>query len=107
MIVLIVFFFWRQGTNNTLDIVILSIQMFWSLAAIIGVCEFGSQLSGRFVEINHVYDQFVWYLFPFNIQRILPNLITYAQKPVELSVYGTISCDRITLKSVCIIFFSF
>ena len=78
--------------------------MFGVFTQMFGVCEFGQQLSGAFEEINDVYDQFVWYKFPCKVQQVLPTLIMIAQQPVELHVFGSISCDRITLKNVSKIF---
>lgn len=67
---------------------------------IFGVCELGDQLTCTFEEIEHVCDQFKWYLFPRNVKHMLPILIMAVRKPVELNVFGTISCSRITLENV-------
>lgn len=83
-----------------MDIISFSIQMFFSFAAIFAVCEFGARLSGKFEEINDMYNQLAWYLFPYKVQRMLSISIMVAQEPVELNVIGSISCGRITLKDV-------
>lgn len=92
--------FSRQDTINALEILILSLDMFVSFSLIVGICEFGERLSGNFNEINNVYYQFAWYLFPCNTKNMLSTLIMFAQKPVELRVFGSILCGRITLKNV-------
>lgn len=92
--------FLQQDTLNSLEIIVLSIQMFWSFAGIFGVCEFGQRLSSSFEEINNLYDRFKWYLFPCDVQKMLTMLLIVAQHPVELHVFGSISCCRITLKNV-------
>lgn len=96
--------FLPQDTIDSMDIIILSMDIFWSFVVIFGVCEFGDRLSGTFNEINYVYDELSWYLLPCKIQQTLIILMVFAQKPVQLHVFGTwfgsISCDRITLKSV-------
>lgn len=74
--------------------------MFWSFAIIFGVCEFGEKLSESFGGIAYVYDKFTWYSFPYDVQHKLPTLIIFAQKPIELRVFGSISCGRITFKNV-------
>lgn len=74
--------------------------MIWLFAGIFGICEFGERLRGTFDEINHVYNQFVWYLLPWKVQHIATVLIMVAQEPVQLWVFGSISCCRITLKNV-------
>lgn len=78
--------------------------MFYLFAPIVGVCEFGEHLYGTFEEINAVYNQFTWYLFPYNVQQVLPVLLMAAQNPIELRVFGSIACGRITLKNVSILF---
>lgn len=70
------------------------------MATVYGFCEFGEQLSGAFGEINEVYDQFNWYLFPHKAQRVFTTPLMVAQKPVELCAFGTVSCSRITFKRV-------
>lgn len=44
--------------------------------------------------------------FPYKAQQLLPMLFIFAQRPVELHVFGSISCDRITLKNVGEMFIS-
>lgn len=78
----------------------LTIQIFWCLAGIFGICEFGQQLCGTFGEINDIYDLFAWYLFPYKAQHMLTTLIIFVQRPVELHVIGSITCSRITFQSV-------
>lgn len=74
--------------------------MFWTFAAIFGVCEFGERLSATANGINDVYDQFAWYSFPWDVQQNITILIIFAQKPVSLRVVGSVSCGRITFKNV-------
>lgn len=88
---------------DSLEIIVLVVQMVWSFATIFGVCEFGESLSGSFQEINDTYNQLAWYLFPRHTQHMLTTLIMMAQAPAELNVFGSISCCRITLKNVCIL----
>lgn len=90
----------QQNTTSALELINLTLIMFWSFAVIFGVCEFGEKLSEAFGGIAYVYDQFTWYLFPYVIQHGLSTLIIFAQKPIELRVFGNISCGRITFKNV-------
>lgn len=101
-------FHFAQDTINTLELINLSIIMFWSFFVIFGICEFGERLSGTFAEINDVYDQFVWYLFPNRAQHMLPILLIVAERPVEVRVFGSNACGRITFKNVgdCFSFFT-
>lgn len=91
----------RQGTNNTLEMINLTILSFWALAAIFGICDFGQQLCGTFEEILGIYDQFAWYLFPKKAQRMLTTIMIFVQRPVELHVVGSITCSRLTFQNVC------
>lgn len=90
--------------KNLSDVIALFIGIFWSFSAIFGVCEFGKSLTGSFEEINDIYHQFAWYRFPFKAQQMLITLLVIAQEPIELHVFGSISCGRITLKNVSKIF---
>lgn len=57
-------------------------------------------MSGTFAEINDVYDQFAWYLIPCKAQHMLMILLIVVEKPVELRVFGSNTCGRITFKNV-------
>lgn len=92
--------FLSQDITNTLEIIVLINQMVWSMAIIFSACEFGERLSETFDKISFSYDQLSWYLFPSSAQHTLITQLVVAQKPVELSVIGEISCCRITLKNV-------
>lgn len=61
----------------------------------------GEQLTGSFEEINDVYGQLAWYSFPCEAEQMLIILMGMAQKPVQLRVFGSISCGRVALKNVC------
>lgn len=74
--------------------------MVYSIGLIFCICEFGEQLGRTFNEINDVYDDFAWYLFPCKAKHVLSYLMIVAQRSVELRVFGSISCGRITFKSV-------
>lgn len=76
------------------------IILFWTSVGTFSVCEFGQQLSATFEEINRLYDRLAWYRFPRKTQRMLTTQLMFAQKSVELCVFGTISCSRITFKNV-------
>lgn len=74
--------------------------MLWVFFAIFGICEFGERLTGGFEKINAMYNQFAWYLFPSKAQQMLTVLIMAAQEPIELQIFGSISCGRITFQNV-------
>jgi hypothetical protein len=43
-------------------------------------------------------DQFKWYLFPSEIQRMLPLILNFAQQPIEIKCFGNMKNDRDTFK---------
>lgn len=45
-------------------------------------------------------DEFDWYLFPSEIQRMLPIIMMYAQQPVGIACFGSTTCNRDTFKYV-------
>lgn len=84
-----------------MEIINLSFEMLWVFVLIFGICEFGERLNkSSSEEINYTFEQSAWYLFPRDVQSVLPFLIMVAQKPVDLDVFGSISCSRITFKKV-------
>lgn len=64
------------------------------------VCELCQRASYFFIEINSSIDILDWYLFPINVQKIMPTLLIMAQQPVEIECFGSIVCDRDTFKRV-------
>ena len=63
-------------------------------------CELCQQIENAFVEIDDMIGEFDWYLFPNEIQQILPIIIAAAQKPVTIECFGSISCNRDVFKKV-------
>lgn len=90
----------QKGSNNSLEIMNLVLIMCLAFVIIYGVYEFGEKLTGTFEEINDAYDRFAWNVFPYDVQTMIPTLIVVAQKPIELRVFGSISCGRITFRNV-------
>lgn len=59
-------------------------------------------MSGAYSEIDYEINQLDWYLFPFEVWKILPIIMMNAQKPVKFECFGnTILCDRESFKNVC------
>lgn len=63
-------------------------------------CEVGQRFSDEFDDICDVIEQFNWYAFPAQVQRMLPIIILAAQQPVAVECFGSIMCLRDTFKSV-------
>lgn len=90
----------RQGANNLLELIVLSIEIFWAFANLFGICELGQRFSGECEEICDVLNQLRWYWFSCDTQRMLITILLTAQKPIEIEIFGSISCNRNTFKEV-------
>lgn len=90
----------RQGTNNSPELIVLSIQIFWAFIMLFGICELGQRFSGKCEEICDVLHQLRWYWIPFDTQQMLLTILLAAQKPIEIEIFGSISCNRNTFKEV-------
>lgn len=77
--------------------------MFWSFTFVGAFCEFGERVSNSFTEVNKITDQMDWYLFPNEIQRMLPTFFIAFQRPSFFQGYGNIIYQRITFKQVSIL----
>lgn len=64
------------------------------------ICELCQRMADGFVKIEITIEQFHWYLFPIEIQRMLPVIIAVAQQPVTLECFGSIACTRDVFKDV-------
>lgn len=64
------------------------------------ICEIGQRYCNGFDGFIKKIDQFKWYLFPLELQQILPIVITNAQQTVTLKCFGSIACNRENLKKV-------
>lgn len=62
--------------------------------------EIGHRLHNAFDEIDDAICQLEWYQYPIEIQRILPLIMTYTQKPVVINFFGSFSCSREQFKRV-------
>lgn len=75
-------------------------MVFWSFTFIFIICEFGENVCSAFDEINILFDEIDWYLFPIEIQRYLPTLFLVSQQPVLIQGYGNILFNRYAFKKV-------
>lgn len=65
------------------------------------ICELGQRLTDAFAQIADEIENFEWYLFSHEIQRMLPIILIAAQQPIELECFGAVSGIRDTFKRVC------
>lgn len=67
------------------------------------VCELCQRASDAFEEINDIIGAFDWYLFPDEINRLLPTIIILAQQTVMIDCFGSLGCNRDAFKRVSFI----
>lgn len=76
------------------------IEVINAFGLILIACEIGQRLSLRFDECGQIVEQFEWYLFPTEIQWVLPTILIFAQQPFEIICFGSAACNRETFKIV-------
>lgn len=72
----------------------------FAFTTVLIACELGHRMNCSFERILFTIEQFDWYLFPIEIQRMLPLIIAIAQQPVTLECFGSIECSRQVFKNV-------
>lgn len=63
-------------------------------------CELAQRSSDYFANIEDMAVQWNWYLFPDEIQRLLPLILIVMQRPVEIECFGGIASNRELYKKV-------
>lgn len=75
---------------------------FFGFALIYVVCELSQRISNAFSDICDAIDTYDWYLYPLELQRMLPLIILPIQKPVVIRCFGCVQCSRRAFKNVSI-----
>lgn len=73
---------------------------FYAFGVVLIICELGQRLTHEFERIDDEIDQFDWYLFPPQIQRLLPIIMIASRQEVFLECFGSITGTRETFKKV-------
>lgn len=73
---------------------------FGALLLVLFTCEAGQQFSNAFSKVDDIVCQLNFYLLPIEIQRMLPILIMYAQEPLVVVFFGSLSGTREQFKKV-------
>lgn len=74
------------------------IETCYAFGTILIVSELGQQTSDSFIELSEVSLQFDWYLFSNEINQLLLIILPVVQKPVVIECFGSITCDRESIK---------
>lgn len=99
-ILLICFKCHLQNSNNTMLLIKLMSQAFYSFVFIFVICNVGEGTTNTFIEIGDIIGQCNWYTFPMEMRSILPIIIIHVQKPVILQGFGSIAYSRDAFKNV-------
>lgn len=81
-------------------LVFLICAIFWSFGFILFYCEFGERVSNAFEEIHDTITRFEWYMFPVEMQKLLPIMLIVAEHDVPVEVFGNLTCCREIFKKV-------
>lgn len=63
-------------------------------------CELCERIGDGFEEISDAVHNLDWYLYPLEVQRMLPIILHNAQQPVVLEAFGNVPFTRDTFKKV-------
>lgn len=87
--------------DNGLALLSLTIsEMFYAFGVLFVGCELGHRGTSAFESHERVLVEFDWHSFPVKLQQALPVVFAFSQKPVSFQCFGSISCNRISLKQV-------
>lgn len=72
----------------------------YSLGFLYVVCKIGQIGCDAVDTFDMGIEQMDWYLYPTEMQKLLPTIINMAQKPVEFIWFGSMDVDRNSFKKV-------
>lgn len=75
-------------------------EVFHALFTVGVVCEFGEQGCEMFSAVEYTFDEIDWYLYPIEMQRMLPKILIVVQKPIYVDLFGSVTASRETFLGV-------
>lgn len=93
----------QYQSHDQLDTVVLLESTLYGLFVFLILfvtCELGEGVVNIFSEIDNEIVQSNWYLFPRNVQKMLPLVMINAQKPVVIKCFGNVACTRWQFRKV-------
>lgn len=99
-----IFFCEIQTSNddNLAALLITIIEVVYAFGVLLVSSELSHQNYQAFDDCHDVIQQFDWYLFPVEIQRLMPMIFNFTQEPVKVMCFGNIPCNRETFKYVSV-----
>lgn len=89
-----------QSHPRNSSLAVTALAVFYAFGSLFLVCDLGQRLSNAYDEIDFVINQLDWYQFPDEIRQVWPIIINMVQQSVEIRCFGSVSCNRETLKKV-------
>lgn len=83
-----------------MSLLLLIVSGIFGLTTAFIVCELGQGINSAFDGIDSAISLLHWYLFPIEIQRMLPMIMAHTQRPVLLECLGSTKCTRDVFKDV-------
>lgn len=87
-------------SDNLVVLLMTMLEIIYAFGILFTSCELGQRIGFSYDECREIVDQFDWYLFPVEIQRIWPMLLNFTHQSFQLKCFGSIECNRDTFKSV-------
>lgn len=75
-------------------------SMFWSFAALFITCEISEVSTEASGKIETELIELDWYIFPIEVQTMLPTCILLAQDVCVIKIFGSSTIGRDTYKQV-------
>lgn len=76
----------------------------WSFGLVFVACEISQRSCDALNEMDDDIGQLDWYMYPAEIQRMLPIIMENSQQPVIIKCFGSFPCSRETFKEVRVLF---
>lgn len=80
--------------------VVLFMQAVYAFGSVFVVCELCQRVSQAFNEVNGVFTEFDWIVFPKEVKRLIPISIIFAQQAIDVKFFGSLNCSRDSFKQV-------
>lgn len=82
------------NTMQPINTIITLMWMCWTFAQMFIFCELGENVTDQFNQISNAIYSSDWYMFPKEIQRIIPIIAMSAQRPVIIQGFVNLKCTR-------------
>lgn len=93
-------YFQLQNLSNPVDLFIRALQVTGAFFFLIMTCELCEQISTAYEDFESTLLQQSWYLYPNKLKRLLPVVISLAQKEAVVQGIGSVVASRETFQRV-------